>query len=134
MQGHPGTGDRGRARAAVRLDDVAIDADLPLAHALQVHHRSQRAPDQPLDLLRAAGRLAACHLAARALMGGARQHAVLGRDPAAPLAAQPARHAGLQAGRAQHVGVAEAHQAGPFRVPRDAAFEGDPPHLVGRAA
>ena len=75
-------GDRRGARAAVGLQHVAVDRDRALAERLQVDHRAQRAADQALDLLRAAGLLAARRLARRARMGGARQHAVFGRDPA----------------------------------------------------
>src|SRR3984957_1257040 len=45
----PGAGDRRGAGAAVGLDDVAVDGDLALAERLEVAHRAQAAPDQPLD-------------------------------------------------------------------------------------
>ena len=57
-QRDPGAGDRGGARAAVGLDHVAIDGDLPLAQRLEVDDGAQRATDQPLDLQRAAALLA----------------------------------------------------------------------------
>jgi hypothetical protein len=50
--------DRRGARAAVRLQDVAVQRDRPLAQLLQLRHRPQRTPDQALDLLRAAADLA----------------------------------------------------------------------------
>ena len=53
---------------------------------------AERAPDQPLDLLRAARLLAGRSLAPRALGGGARQHAVFRRHPALAAALQPWRH------------------------------------------
>ena len=56
-----------------------------LAQRGEVDHRAQRAPDQALDLLGAARLLAARRLAVAARVGRARQHAVLGGDPAAPL-------------------------------------------------
>ena len=45
----------------------------------------RRPSDQPLDFLRAAGLLARRRLAPAARVGRARQHAIFGRDPAAPL-------------------------------------------------
>src|SRR3546814_14226052 len=47
---------------------------------------------------------------------GARQHAVLRGHPALAAALQPRRHAILDARGAQHVGVAEARQAGALGV------------------
>src|SRR5437773_9979467 len=44
-------GDGGGARAAIRLQHVAIDGDGALAERLEVRHRPERAADQPLDLL-----------------------------------------------------------------------------------
>ena len=70
------------ARAAIGLQHVAVDGDLPLAQRPQVDHGAQGAADQPLDFLRAAGLLAARRLALAARVGGARQHAVFGRHPA----------------------------------------------------
>ena len=51
-------GDRRRARAAVGLNDVAVERDRPLAELLEPRHRAQRAADQALNLLRAAADLA----------------------------------------------------------------------------
>ena len=52
-------GDRGRARAAVGLQHVAIERDGALAERLQIDDRAQRAADQALDFLRAPALLAA---------------------------------------------------------------------------
>ena len=130
MQRDPAAGDRGRAGAAVGLDDVAIDGDLLLAERLQVDDRAQAAADQPLDLQRPAALLAGRRLAPHALAGRARQHAVLGGHPALAGIAHPARHLFLQARRAQHMRVAELDEAGPFGVLGDAALEGDGAHFV----
>ena len=54
----------------------------------------------------AAADLAALGFAGSAVEGGAGEHAVLGRDPAAPGVAQPARHALLDSGVAKDAGVA----------------------------
>src|SRR3546814_9097634 len=88
-------GDRGGARAAVGLYDVAVDLDLPLAETRAVRHRAERAADQALDLMRAAGAggAGAVHAAA----GRARQHAVLARHPAAADVAQEGRQRTLDA-------------------------------------
>ena len=89
---HAGAGDAGGAGAAVGLQHVAVDEDLALAERVEVDHRAQTAADQALDLLSASALLAACGLAAAAGVGGTRQHAVLGGQPAAPLPAHEARH------------------------------------------
>ena len=75
-------GDRGRSRAAVGLQNVAVDRDRVLAERIAVDDRAQAAADQALNLERAAALRAARGLARRAGVRGARQHAVLGRDPA----------------------------------------------------
>ena len=132
-QREPGAGDRRRARAAVGLDDVAVDDDLALAQRRQIGHGAQRAADQALDFLRAAGGLAGGGLAARARVRGARQHGVFRRHPAAALAAQPRRRLVLERRRAQHMRIAEFHETGALRVTGDAALETDRAHFVGRA-
>ena len=134
VQRHPGAGDRRGAGAAVGLDHVAIDGDLPLAERRQIDDRAQAAPDQALDLDRAAALLAGRGLAARALRCGARQHAVFGGDPAARLAFEPGRQPVLERRRHQHVGVAELHEAGALGVFHHAAFERYGAQLVGLSA
>ncbi len=54
--------------------------------ACEIDHGAQGAADQTLDFHGAAGLLAGGGLAPGALVGGARQHAVFGRDPAAAAA------------------------------------------------
>ena len=105
VRGDEGAGDGGGARAAVGLQHVAVERDGALAERGEVEHRAQRAADQALDLLRAAALLAARRLAVAARVGGARQHAVLGGDPALAAAAVVRRHALLDRGGAQHPGV-----------------------------
>ena len=48
--------DRRRARPAVGLEHVAVDRDRALADAFELHRGAERAPDEPLDLLRASAR------------------------------------------------------------------------------
>ncbi len=123
MQRHPGAGDGGRARAAVSLDDVAVDADLALAELGQVDDGAQGAANQTLYLLRTAGGVPDRHLAAHAVVGGPRQHTVLGRYPAAPLALEPRRHPLFQARRAQHVRIPELNETRAFGMFGDGAFD-----------
>ena len=54
----PGSGNRCRAGAAVGLDDVAVDGDLPLAERSEIDDGAQAAPDQALDFDRASVLLA----------------------------------------------------------------------------
>ena len=128
--GDPGAGDRGRARAAVSLDHVAVQHHLPLAQSLQIDHGAQAAADQALDLLGPARLLARRSLAATAGVGGSGQHAVFGGDPALALAAHPAGNALLDRGRHQHLGVAEGDQARAFRIAVDAGLDGHGTQLV----
>src|SRR5690606_31862494 len=130
VKGDPGARDGRGACAAIGLQHVAIDADLTLAERLQVHHRTKRTADKALDFLRAAGLLAGARLAAHALMGRARQHAVFGGDPALPAALEPRRHPLFKARRAEDMGIAEAHEAGAFGVLGDAGFEADGAHFM----
>ena len=68
--------------------------------------------------------------APRACRGRARQHRVFRGDPALALAAQPRRRLVLERGRAQNVGLAEAHEARALGVARDAALESHFTHFV----
>jgi hypothetical protein len=104
LRRHKGAGDGGGARAAVGLQHIAVEVDGAFAQLLQVEHRAHGAADQALDLLRAAALLAARGLAVAAGVGGARQHAVFGRDPAFAAAALVAGHLFFHRGGAQHAG------------------------------
>src|SRR5690606_22339087 len=108
--------------------------DGALAEQLAVDARTQRAADQTLDLQRATALLAACGLAIVAGVGRARQHAVLGGNPAFALAAQEAGHAVLDTGGAQHPGVAEADQHRALGVAGEPALDPYLAQLVGGAA
>ncbi len=91
----------------------------------QVDDGAQRAADQPLDFLRPARLLALGRLAVAAGVGGARQHAIFGGDPALALAAQEGRDLVLDRGGAQHARVAEADQAAAFGMAGEAGLEDD---------
>jgi len=54
---HESPGNAGGARAAVRLNHVAVDLNGALAQSRQIGYSAQAAADQALDLLRAAGLL-----------------------------------------------------------------------------
>ena len=82
---HEGAGDGRGARAAIGLNDVAIDDHGALAQRVHIHRGAHGAPDQALDLVSAAGGAALGDFARRALGGGARQHGVLRRHPALSL-------------------------------------------------
>jgi hypothetical protein len=128
-----GAGDRRGARAAVGLEHVAIERDRAFAERLQVEHGAQRAADQALDLLRAAALLAARGFAVAAGVGGARQHAVLGRHPAFAGAALVRRHLLLDRGGTEDLGVAERDQHRALGVDGVAAGQGDGAQRVGGA-
>src|SRR5690606_38154208 len=87
----------------------------------EVGRGAQRAADQSLNLLREATDLAA--FPARACVRAAREHGVLGGDPAGPAAAAPVRHEFVDARRAQHACASGADQARSLRVRCDGALE-----------
>jgi hypothetical protein len=128
-----GAGDRRGAGAAVGLEHVAVERDRALAEEREVEHAAQRPADQALDLLRAAALLAARRFAVAAGVGGARQHAVLGGDPALAAAALVRRHLVLDRGGAQHAGVAEGDEHRALGVAGEAALDGNGAKLVGAA-
>ena len=84
MRGDVDAGDRGAARAAVRLEHVAVEPERPLAERLEVGDGAHRAADQPLDLDRPALLAARARLALRPLAGRGGKERVLGGHPAAP--------------------------------------------------
>lgn len=86
VQCDPGAGDRGATRAAVSLQDIAVEGDLALAESVQVDHGAQGASDQALDFLRAAALFAFCGFARATGVRRTRQHAVFGSYPALALA------------------------------------------------
>lgn len=85
--------DRGRARAAVCLQHIAVNCDGALAQEFHVNDGAKGASDETLDFVCAPGGAAASCFALRALMCSARQHRVFGGDPALPAPAQKRRHA-----------------------------------------
>ena len=123
-----------RARPAVGLEHVAVDGDRPLAEPGQVDDAAQRAPDEPLDLVRPPADPALRGLAVGALGGGPRQHRVLGGDPAGALAAEMRRDAVDDRRRAQDLGVADLDAARALGPLLDAEREADRTQVAGAAA
>src|SRR5262245_32659082 len=130
----PRAGNRRGAGAAVGLDHVAVDRDLPFAECRQINHRTKRAPYESLNLDSAATLLSGTRLAPCALRSGAREHAVFGGYPTAALAFEPWRQALFEAGRHQHVGVTKLNETGAFGVFHDPALERDRAQLIGLSA
>src|SRR2546423_5627324 len=131
VRGDVRAGDRGAARAAVGLEDVAVDPERALAERLEIDHRPQRTADQPLDRARAPALLAARGLAFRAVTRRGRQERVLRGEPAAPLPVEPARDAVLNRRRAEHFRLAlrEEHRA--VRLLEEVRPQVERPQLVG---
>ena len=86
---------------------------------------AQAATDQPLDLDGAATLLALGGLPSDPLGRRARQHRVLGADPAFAAALHPAGHVLVDRRGAQHPGLTEADQARPGRHLGEVPLEGD---------
>ena len=132
-QGDIRSGDRRGARAAIGLDDVAVEGDRPLSQPRQIHHGAERATDQPLDLVRPAADPALAGLALAALGPGTGKHAVLRGHPSGALAAQEGRDAILDGRGAHHPRVADADQHRSLRELEVVGHDLDGAKLVGGA-
>src|SRR5437764_1204204 len=104
------------------------------AERLEVDHRANRAPDQPLDLDRASLLLPAGGLALHALARRRRQKRVLGGDPALSLAPQPARNVLVDHRRAEHFRPSLRDDDGAVWVLEIVRLERDRAQLVGLPA
>src|SRR5882672_4591505 len=131
MQGNKRSGDGRSARAAVGLQHVAVQIYGSRPERGAVNDGAERASYQALDLLRAPGLLAARRLAVGARVGGARQHAVFRRYPAATRILEESRHALLDARGAQHARLAELDQHRTLGVLGEAALDAHRAQLVG---
>src|SRR3954447_21250999 len=123
--------DRGAARAAVGLQDVAVEVHGALAERLEVDDAAKRAPDEALDLDGAAALLAAGGFAVGALAGRRRQERVLGGHPAAAGAVEPARHAVLHGCSAEHLRLALRPEHYAVRLLQERRVRVDRAQLVG---
>src|SRR5579884_702404 len=99
--GDVGARDRRAARAAVRLEHVAVEPQRALAERLEVAGGAQGAADEPLDLDRPPLLSARACLAGGALARRGWKQRVLGRHPADAATGEPARHAVLDRGGAE---------------------------------
>ena len=129
-----GAGDRRCARAAISLQHIAVERDGALAQGAAIDAGAQRPTDETLDFERPSALFAARGFAIAAAVGGARQHAVFGRDPTLALAAHEARHLVVDAGVAQHAGFAERHQHRALGVEGVRPFDPDRTQLLGSTA
>ena len=117
------------------LEDVAVDRDLTLAELLHVDGSAERAPDEPLDLLRApARRLAATVAALAGLRVGARVHLVLRGDPALALALHPRRDLLVDGRGGEHDSGARAVEDGALGHAVEPDLHLNGPEHVGGAA
>src|SRR2546426_767740 len=133
-EGDEPAGDRGGARPAVGLDDLAVDHDAARSERLQIDRRAQRAADEALDLERATARASRDALALAAFGRAARQHRVLRGDPSGALAFEELRHALLKRRETEHLGVTERDLRRPFGELRHAYVDRDRPKRRGCAA
>src|SRR5699024_1402491 len=132
-EGYVSAGDGGGAGAAVGLEHIAVQHDGVFAQGRDVDDRPQGTSDQAGDLVGASADLSLDRFAARARVGRAGQHRVLGGHPAQAGALAPARHSLGEGGVAQHARAAEFHQDAAFGLVGPAAVEFHRAELVGGA-
>src|SRR4029077_7635944 len=101
---------------------------------VHVDNRPQATANQPLNLVGPAADFALLALPRRAGHGGAGEHGVLGRYPAAAGVAQPSRDTLLDGGIAQHARVAKRDEYGALRSLDEAGSEGERTELGGGAS
>ena len=132
-------GDARFARAGVSADINARARPFGPRFDMGAYEMAVTRAFVPVALLKLGARLAGRgaefgRLAAHPRVRRARQHAVLGGDPALALAAQEPGHAFFDGGRDEHPRVAEFDQHGTFRVPGKPARDADRTQLVWRSA
>lgn len=127
LDGDRCTGDRSCARAAIRLQDIAIHPKRALAEFFQIHDGAEGSADEALNLGAASIHTPARGVALFAGEGRIGEHGVFGRDPAAGfvLLLHPTRHALLDRCGADDLCIAEGNQHGALGVGGDAFFQGD---------
>src|ERR1700730_5928135 len=127
------TGNRSGARAAISLQHIAIEGDRPLADLAHVNRRAQRPADQPLNLMRPAADATLDGLPRTAVMGRARQHRVLSRDPSMTTSVPVRRYTILDARRDPNPRAPHLDEARALGVHVDAKLDLEWSHL-GRLA
>src|SRR5437870_2730574 len=95
VQCHASAGNGRAARPPVGLDHIAVESDRALTERGQVGDGAHAATDQALDLLCTSRLPAIGGLTSHARVGGARQHAIFGGNPALSLSLEKWRHAFL---------------------------------------
>src|SRR5690606_25440531 len=120
--------------AAVRLDYIAADMDGIFADGRKIYSCAQRANAQALDLHRSACLFAPRCLTVHTGPGGERLHVVLGGQPALILAPKKTGYAALNAGSANHFGIAELNQYRAFSVLGVMTGETDVAQLISLTA
>src|SRR5690606_35270201 len=120
--------------AAIGLNDIAVQMQRALPQRLQVEYGPQAAPDQTLDFLRTATLFAAGRFPVTACVGGTRQHAIFGGDPAPTLALEEGRYLVQHAGIAQHPGLAHGNQHRTFSITRISSVYHNRTELTRRTA
>src|SRR5690606_11942556 len=105
-----------------------------LAQQRHVDHGTQAASDQALNFLGTPALFAASGLAVAARVGGARQHAILGRHPALSLALEKTGHTVLDACRANDLCVSEADENGALGVAGEPTLDAHGAECISRTA
>ncbi len=131
---HVGARDGCRPRAAVRLDDIAVQCDRAFPETVQVHDRAQGTPDESLNLHGSSALASARGFTMGALGGGSWQHAVFGGDPTAPGASQKRRRSVFDRRIAKYPGITELDQDGSFGVLRVASIDSNRTQFLRGAA
>jgi hypothetical protein len=132
MERHARAGNARGAGAPVGLQHITIDPNGVFAEGHRPHRRAKGAADQALNFLASPARTVP--LARGALARGARQHRVLGGDPAFASPFLERRRASFDARGAMDECPSEANQTGSLGVRIGAALKDDRPELVDGTA
>src|SRR5262245_47324385 len=132
-EGDEGAIDAGGARAAVGLEDVAIEPEGAFADLIEVDNGPQAAANEPLNLDATAIHLAGL-VALFARFGAAWKLGIHGAVPAVALAFKKGGHAILDAGAAQHHRPTLAHEHTARGLTRVVAAKRQLAQFIGFAA
>jgi hypothetical protein len=111
---HKSTRYTGSPGPSIRLNDVAVDLDGSFTEFRQIHHGTQRSPNQPLDFKGAPRLLAFGRFALHALTGRTRKHPILRSKPALSFSSEKRGHILIDARRAHDFRIAARNQYGTF--------------------
>ncbi len=129
-------GNGSGARAAIGLEDVAIDPNGALADFLQIDRGAEGTADQALNLAAAAVEFSLRDVTRLSRSGGIREHGIFGCEPTAgdALLSHPARDALFDHRATDDARLTHRDEDGAAGVRGDAEFERDRADLIGRAA